>query len=103
MLNREIKNLMREIRTAKDWLKPFLTKRAELIRTFAGPHWKENSAAEKSPENYPFAYVQFVKPQLLFGRPTVAVEPASVIYQDTADALEAAVNYWLKETSQKQV
>jgi len=92
--------LMRCIRSGFEFMENFTIKRAEMIRRFAGPHYRQDNQDAKSPENYPFAYKQFVSPQLLFGVPQCTVRAAnSVADAALADAFQLALNAWAKETS----
>lgn len=92
--------LMRMIRGGFEFMNQFVTKRAEMVQRFAGPHYRQDNPAAKSPENYPFAYKQFVSPQLLFDVPQCWCRPDnSVADAAVADAIELALNRWAKETS----
>lgn len=98
MLTPTVENVMREVRDAKERLKPYLVKRAEVIRHMAGNHYRSDEKGAPSPENYPFSYKAFVLPQLMFGQPAPTVKANSPIYAETASALQTAMDYWSKET-----
>ena len=106
MLSLEPIDLLKEIHDAERWLKPFHSKRREMIRKFAGPHYRQDENMEddtKAPENYPFAYTEFVKPQIVFGMPACTVSAtAAESAMSTAQALQVAINHWIKEQSWKQ-
>jgi hypothetical protein len=103
MLSTDPKMLMAEIRDAKTRIADHITQRVTMIKTFAGPHYRGGEGA-KIPDNYPYAYKTFIKPQLLYGRPSVTVTPSLEISDaPIAEAIEAAVNAWGKSDSVKEV
>jgi hypothetical protein len=107
MLSLSESDLKTEIDNSLTWLKGFHEKRDEMVKRYAGAHYRSEPTAaareDRSPENYPFAYHDFVKPQLIFGTPQVHVRASrSPEDQATADALELAGNHWAVETGAKE-
>lgn len=104
MIATDTRSLMREIVASRKKMDQFLVTRREMIRRYAGARYREDAAdVPRSPENYPFAYKQFVKPQILFGTPSCSVNPRTrAEHANAAEGLEAAINYWAKETAWKQ-
>jgi hypothetical protein len=101
------KDLKTEIDNAVAWLKPNHAKRDEMIKRYAGAHYRsdiEVPRADHSPENYPYAYHEFVKPQVLHGLPRCTARPVrSPEDMQTAEGLELAGNHWALETGAKEV
>jgi hypothetical protein len=109
MLDLDPKNLMREIRASDKFLEPFIKKGVEINRVMSSNHYRNGGAdsgrrpkGKATPENYPFCYKAFVKPQILFGIPNATITPlASTAHKPLANGMEIAVNNWSKETDWK--
>lgn len=99
MLSTEPKDLLKYVNAGFSFMKQFLVKRKELIRSMAGPHYRADNDSTKTPENYAFSYKQFVHPQMLFGDPQCKFKSAHTTNDAyLADAMTVAVNRWSLET-----
>jgi len=104
MISTDVKSLMREIRDAKERIKAHIESRVKMLQKFAGDEYRGDTGQPKSPDNYPFAYKTFIKPQLLFGRPACTVTAALEITDaPVAQAIEVATNKWAKADAVKAV
>jgi hypothetical protein len=103
MITTDPKLLALEITDAKERIADHIAQRVMMIKTFAGPHYRGGTDTP-IPDNYPFAYKTFIKPQLLYGRPNCTVTPTlEVSDAPIAEAVEAAVNAWGKTEGPKDV
>lgn len=104
MLDLDPQFLLREIDRWRTHVKDYMLKRRELIRVITGNNYLTGSPdpSERVPENYAYAYKQFVRPQLLFGTPSVKVR-ALRAYEDivAAEAHQMGLNDWIKQTDCK--
>jgi hypothetical protein len=104
MISTDVKDLMREISDSKNRMREHTAARVEMIQRFAGPHYRGDTGQAPSPDNYPFAYKTFIKPQLLFGVPACTVNAALEISDaPVAEAEQVALNKWAKNEQIKEV
>lgn len=99
MLDLSPQNLIREIRDSQANRDKYLDIVVQLRRRYAGAYYHTGMKAENAtPENYPFAYIAFVLPQIFFQMPSSRFEATrSLADQPTADGMTAAMNYWTLE------
>jgi hypothetical protein len=114
MLSLDPVDLGKEIRNAKTFIRKYAEKRSQMIRRYAGAHYRTDlsngeqpetkAPEERMPENYLFAYQQFLGPQLVFGRPIVRVTAVRAVRdKPVAQGIEAAINHWSREGNFKAV
>jgi hypothetical protein len=102
MLDCSAANLTRELRDAQAYRDKHLVSIMQVVRRMAGSYYQKAQSTDgidSTPENYPFAYRAFVKPQICYQAPTITVEATrSIVDVPTADGLTLATNYWITET-----
>jgi len=104
MISLEPQDLYNEIKDAESLRKKHLDITKDIIGYMVGRKFRTDHDSDRSPENYFFAYQAFVLPQLVFERPVVKCSTTKMVTDaETADAIEMALNQWIKETKFKDL
>jgi hypothetical protein len=87
----------REVDSAREYRKSFLTASNEVANEVAGRWWRTRGREEgkTQPENVLFAYAAFMMPEVAYSSPTPRVKAKRpAMHQDVAEAMQHAAAHW---------
>lgn len=98
MLKLTADDLMREVRDARRVRSLHLDMWNAVLTRYIGRHWRSGIEHAPTPENYPFAYIAFVLPQLIDRAPGIDVTAAFDVADDpVAKGLQIAAERIMEE------
>lgn len=103
MLSLDPKHLMDEVRDAVTLRNKHLSPINDIVQRIGGRYLRSDQASiDATPENYPYQWLTFVLPQIVYERPTITCESQAGASGDAiAQALTAGLNHWAKTSEIK--
>ena len=98
MWNPSDKELAQDIREAVSFRDKHVLASKKIVLSYVGQHFRSDldDRADKDPENFVFAYVSNMLPDLVYSNPTVKVNAARVVGGDVLErAMTSAINTWI--------
>ena len=96
MIDDSPENLSLEIADSIRFREKHTRASADIVRKFAGSHFRDDYPQSPTLDNLGFAYVAWMLPELAYSHPAVRVKTSRpVTQQPIADHIESALNSWL--------
>lgn len=98
MLDLDVNEVFREIRSSEDLRKKHLANCTQLIKKYVGNYYRTDLRGKPQPENLIFTYVAHTLPDICFDNPAVTCTAKRIITHDSiARFMEMGLNSWIKE------